>query len=265
MSFEKSAYTDAGVSMLSAAIHGSALTITRAVAGTGTADGELKNETDITGDSHELSILGIDTIQTDDGKPARRINLRTAGDVEAYMMHQVAIFGRLGDGEEALLFLMQDAHGIEVPRKTENSFEIEIAVLLAVSNEARIYVMVSPEIESILHEIDKRTTAMFGAPGGMATLDADGKLSESQRPEVDAYTKTETDQRISAAVDNHNGAENAHSDIRASVTAVNANLHSLELKFNTNITKNPFSATFSSLDGVTVTGVWNDRLARIEF
>lgn len=39
-------------------------------------------------------------------------------------------------------------------------------------------------------------TNQIGVPGGVATLDADGKLSESQRPAVDAYTKAETDQRI---------------------------------------------------------------------
>ena len=45
-------------------------------------------------------------------------------------------------------------------------------------------------------------TNQIGVPGGIATLDADGHLTESQRPAVDAYTKAETDQRISAAVDN---------------------------------------------------------------
>ena len=91
----------------------------------------------------------------------------------------------------------------------------------------------------------------------MATLDADGKLSESQRPAVDAYTKAETDQRHqSAAVDAHNGAENAHSDIRASVAAMNASIKAIELKFGTNVTKNPFSATFA---------VWTpDRDRRME-
>ena len=82
---------------------------------------------------------------------------------------------------------------------------------------------------------------------------------------MDAYTKAETDQRISAAVDAHNGAENAHSDIRASAAAMNASIKAIELKFGTNVTKNPFSATFSSLDGLTVAGVWNADLARIEF
>ena len=59
-------------------------------------------------------------------------------------------------------------------------------------------------------------TNQSGVPGGVATLDADGKLSESQRPTVDAYTKAKTDQNINTAVDAHNSADTAHGDIRAS-------------------------------------------------
>ena len=102
-------------------------------------------------------------------------------------------------------------------------------------------------------------------PGGIATLDADGHLTESQRPESDAYNKEETDQRISAAVDAHNTAENAHGDLRASIAAMNASVKAIELKFGTNVTKNPFNVTFGSLDGVSVTGVWNSEQARLEF
>lgn len=108
-------------------------------------------------------------------------------------------------------------------------------------------------------------TNQIGVPGGIATLDADGHLTESQRPTVDAYTKAQTDQKISSAVDAHNSAENAHGDIRASVAAMNASVKAIELKFGTNVTKNPFSATFGSLDGLTVTGVWNAEQARVEF
>lgn len=108
-------------------------------------------------------------------------------------------------------------------------------------------------------------TNQIGVPGGIATLDADGHLTESQRPTVDAYTKAQTDLKISSAVDAHNSAENAHGDIRASVAAMNASIKAIELKFGTNVTKNPFSATFGSLDGLTVTGVWNAEQARVEF
>lgn len=108
-------------------------------------------------------------------------------------------------------------------------------------------------------------TNQIGVPGGIATLDADGHLTESQRQTVDAYTKAQTDQKISSAVDAHNSADTAHGDIRASVAAMNASIKAIELKFGTNVTKNPFSATFSSLDGLTVTGVWNAEQARVEF
>lgn len=108
-------------------------------------------------------------------------------------------------------------------------------------------------------------TNQIGVPGGIATLDADGHLTESQRPTVDAYTKAQTDQKISSAVDAHNSAENAHGDIRASVAAMNASIKAIELKFGTNVTKNPFSATFGSLDGLAVNGVWNAEQARVEF
>ena len=114
------------------------------------------------------------------------------------------------------------------------------------------------------HE-DVVRTNQIGVPGGIATLDADGHLTESQRQTVDAYTKAQTDQKISSAVDAHNSAENAHGDIRASVAAMNASIKAIELKFGTNVTKNPFSATFGSLDGLTVTGVWNAEQARVEF
>ena len=108
-------------------------------------------------------------------------------------------------------------------------------------------------------------TDQIGVPGGIATLDADGHLAESQRPESDTYSKAQTDQKISSAVDAHNSAENAHGDIRATVAAMNASIKAIELKFGTNVTKNPFSATFGSLDGLTVTGVWNAEQARVEF
>lgn len=108
-------------------------------------------------------------------------------------------------------------------------------------------------------------TNQIGVPGGIATLDADGHLTESQRPTVDAYTKDQTDQNISTAVDAHNSADTAHGDIRASVAAMRGSINAIELKFGTNVTKNPFSATFSSLDGLTVTGVWNAEQARVEF
>lgn len=68
----------------------------------------------------------------------------------------------------------------------------------------------------------------------------------------------ETEKLINSAVADHNSAVNAHCDIRA-------NIRVIELRLTTNVVNNPFSATFSSLDGLTTAGVWNADLARLEF
>lgn len=109
------------------------------------------------------------------------------------------------------------------------------------------------------------TTEQVGTPGGLATLDANGKLTASQRPEIDAYTKQQTDDLVDQDIATHNSDASAHGDIRASVASVEAAVKAIELKYGTDITKNPFSVGFTTLDAVNVTGVWNASLGRIEF
>lgn len=109
------------------------------------------------------------------------------------------------------------------------------------------------------------TTEQVGTPGGLATLDANGKLTASQRPEIDAYTKQQTDDLVDQDIAAHNSDASAHGDIRASVASVEAAVKAIELKYGTDITKNPFSVGFTTLDAVNVTGVWNASLGRIEF
>lgn len=109
------------------------------------------------------------------------------------------------------------------------------------------------------------TTEQVGTPGGLATLDANGKLTASQRPDIDAYTKQQTDDLVDQAIAAHNSDASAHGDIRASVASVEAAVKAIELKYGTDITKNPFSVGFTTLGAVNVTGVWNASLGRIEF
>lgn len=58
------------------------------------------------------------------------------------------------------------------------------------------------------------TTDQMGAAGGLATLDEEGKLAESQRPVIDTYTKSQTEEMIGDAVDAHASSNIAHQDIR---------------------------------------------------
>lgn len=117
-------------------------------------------------------------------------------------------------------------------------------------------------------KVDKNayvTSEKVGVAGGIATLDANGKLTASQRPDVDCYTQAQTDEKISDAVLAHNEDETAHGDIRSAIDAVSAAVQAIELKYGTSITENAFTVSFGSLDGLVVTGVWNESQARIEF
>ncbi len=109
------------------------------------------------------------------------------------------------------------------------------------------------------------TNEQVGTPGGLATLDANGKLTASQRPDIDAYTKQQTADLVDRDVSAHNEDASAHGDIRASIAAVDAAVKAIELKYGTEITKNPFSVGVTDLSAVNVTGVWNASLGRIEF
>lgn len=150
MSWEKSSYTKAGAALLSESLSGGALTITRAASGTGSVDTDLSAETAVSGDTHELSLLGIETV-TDDGKTARKVSIQATGAADTYVMHQIGVFGVLNDGAETLLFIMQDERGIEVPAASTNSeFSFEIAVLLAVSAEANMSIAVDPQVQALM-------------------------------------------------------------------------------------------------------------------
>lgn len=163
MSWEKYAYTSAGAAMLSESISGGALTITRAVSGTGTVDTDLSEETAVSGDTYELKLLGIDTVEYE-GEKARKVSIWTGGADKPYFMHQIGVFGRLNDDpEDTLLFLMQDDRGIEIPAIGTADHEFQIAVLLAVSTKANISLTVDPQVQTLMKlvkaEIEKHNAA----------------------------------------------------------------------------------------------------------
>lgn len=182
MSWEKSNYTATGAALLSESLSGGALTITRAVSGTGSADTDLSEETTVSGDLHELMLLGIETIEDDDGHPARKVSVHTESGDDAYLMHQVGVFGRLNDGEEVLLFLMQDERGVEIPASGTNAnFAFDVDILLAVSNKANISLTVAPQVQALMKLVEAEI--------------------KKHNADVDAHTATIT-AAVSAAVKN---------------------------------------------------------------
>lgn len=150
MSWEKSSYTTAGAALLSESLSGGALTITRAVSGTDIVETDLSAETTVSGETHELTILAIDTVK-DGEETARKVRIQITGAESTYIMHQIGVYGRLNDDAEVLLFIMQDERGIEVPASSVNAdFEIEIAALIAISNKAKIEIALSPQMQALM-------------------------------------------------------------------------------------------------------------------
>lgn len=163
MSWEKSSYTTAGAALLSESLSGGALTITRAVSGTDIVETDLSAETTVSGETHELTILAIDTVK-DGEETARKVSIQITGAESTYIMHQIGVYGRLNDDAEVLLFIMQDERGIEVPASSVNAdFEIEIAALIAISNKAKIEIALSPQMQALMKlvkaEIEKHNAA----------------------------------------------------------------------------------------------------------
>ena len=68
-----------------------------------------------------------------------------------------------------------------------------------------------------------------------------------------------------ALIDEHNTDSEAHPHLRNLISGIDTRLSLLELMYRTDVSGNPFTVTFESMDGTEVTGVWNQPQARVEF
>lgn len=207
MSWEKSSYTAAGAALLSESLSGGALVITRAVSGTGTADADLSGETGVSGETHDLKLLDIETVESG-GETARRVKIQITGADETYIMHQVGVYGRLNDDAETLLFIMQDARGVEVPStKVNGDFEIELSALLAVSNKANISITVDPQIQALAKmvkaEVEKHNKDASAHANAITA--AVGNAMESLKESGDVVSEEQVKALIKEQVDGGTG------------------------------------------------------------
>lgn len=207
MSWEKSNYTAAGAALLSESLSGGALVITRAVSGTGTADADLSGETGVSGETHDLKLLDIETVESG-GETARRVKIQITGADETYIMHQVGVYGRLNDDAETLLFIMQDARGVEVPStKVNGDFEIELSALLAVSNKANISITVDPQMQALAKmvkaEVEKHNKDASAHANAITA--AVGNAMESLKESGDVVSEEQVKALIKEQVDGGTG------------------------------------------------------------
>ena len=98
----------------------------------------------------------------------------------------------------------------------------------------------------------------------------DEEVAGHLQNEIDAlpdtfYTKAISDQLLAEAIEAHNTNPGAHGDTRQRIADLEAEVAELEIIIGPAIDTNPFTTTFTTLEGKVVTGVWNNTLGRIEF
>ena len=111
-------------------------------------------------------------------------------------------------------------------------------------------------------EVDP-TSETMGTVGQHYVNTTTGQEFACTKVDDDEYTWILLD--ASDAISAHNIDRDAHGDIRAGIAALDSRTTNLEMIIGGGIATNPFSITFTTLDGVDVTGVWNNVQGRIEF
>lgn len=170
MSWNSSAYTTLGSSMLTEALSGKRMTFTRAVGGAGTVQAaELPNATEVA-DQKQTLVLASSKM-TGEGEDAAykiKIQISNNGLQQGYTLHQIGIYAKLDDSDsDALAVIFQDDHGFEIqPEAAMNNFLMEFFGVLAISNTAQIYLTADPNtiatekwVREILAKHDKDPNA----------------------------------------------------------------------------------------------------------
>ena len=170
MSWNSSAYTALGSSMLTEALSGKRMTFTRAVGGAGTVQAsELPNATEVA--DRKQSLILASSEMTGEGEDAAykiKIQISNNGLQQGYTLHQIGIYAKLDDSDsDALAVIFQDDHGFEIqPEAAMNNFLMEFFGVLAISNTAQIYLTADPNaiatekwVREILAKHDKDPNA----------------------------------------------------------------------------------------------------------
>ena len=170
MSWNSSAYTALGSSMLTEALSGKRMTFTRAVGGAGTVQAsELPNATEVADQKQSLILASSEmTGEGNDAAYKIKIQISNNGLQQGYTLHQIGIYAKLDDSDsDALAVIFQDDHGFEIQSEAAmNNFLMEFFGVLAISNTAQIYLTADPNtiatekwVREILAKHDKDPNA----------------------------------------------------------------------------------------------------------
>lgn len=200
-----------------------------------------------------------------------------------------------------LLFIMQDEKGVTIPAALEASFLLELYCMIGITNNGRFDVSVSAagivtaaylrealerataahnDDENAHHSLAARMLAIETALNGSGTIVKEGDPTTSTvGKKGQHYINPETGAEFECTAVTDSGYTwepvdygksiwdilEVTGSMESSLEDVDARLGLLELMYRTQVNGNPFTVSFSDMSGLTVTGVWNAALKRVEF
>lgn len=180
-------------------------------------------------------------------------------DVGGFVVREMGLF----DEDGVLIAVCNTPDTEKVAISSGVSGKLTMVMHIVVADASVVEFTITPALDSVSQEDLDNAISNHNAS---STCHADIRalaLNSVQKNEV--YTKSETDAVAGNAVNEHNANEQAHPSTLVALIGLNSRLATLELKYGTDVTGNTFNIAFANLNGVVVTGVWNEEYARIEF
>ena len=302
--WKDTAVTNDGVEMLNEWMAGRKITIVAAYGGTGKVEPELLCEqAGLVDIRQKLHILGEE--DGADGKTVQLQvqNAEVMEEYELTQVGVYAVLDadKNPDAEELLLFIMQDEKGITVPSANEGSFLLELYCMIGITNNGRFDVNVSAAgIVTAAYLLEAMDRAIAGHNADIsahnslaarmraieAALNGSETLIKEEEPTIETvgkkgqhYINSSTGAEFECTAVTEHGytwvqVEKGTSirdtlgeteSLEARLDNVDDRLGILELMYRTQVNGNPFTVSFSDMSGLVVTGVWNEKLKRVEF
>jgi len=178
--------TNAGKALFATWANGTTFNFDAAEGGTGTvAESALLAQTALVNKKQDISILGGERV-TDGVKLTIQITAPATG----YTLNQIAIKGSVDGGTRALTALFQTSDGVTIPSVTQTpDFIYKFFGVVMVSNTGAFTLTIDTSAvvsQSTLEEaIETHNEDGDAHDGQFAKLDADGKVSSNQLPDMD--------------------------------------------------------------------------------
>lgn len=264
------------------------ISVSRVVTGGGYVNpAQLYSQTEVNNEKQEMTILSHST--TSNGS-ALEVQITNEGLEQEYDIYQIGIYVTHQDYDGEVLYMIAQCdldNPDHVPLPAETPLAINYSLYMTHSGTAQVTIEVDPagavsleafnllrqEVNSHIQDTEVHVTLEEKEYfyDKYSCSDMDTMLSSKLNKDfsnADASIVEElfsNDEKILEAITEHNANPSAHAGVQSSLASLEARVKMMELKYDTDISGVSFLVDFDTLEGLVVTGVWNEELARIEF